>query len=262
VLVVEDNQVNQMVAVGLLESVGFATEVAVDGVEAVEALAGDHDFSAVLMDCRMPRMDGYTATRTIRENEPPGRRVPIIAMTASALEGERERCLACGMDDFLTKPVDVDRLHRTLRHWVGDDEPTPAPAASSRETPAPEPAAPPPAGDLVDSERIDMLHEMVKDGVSLFQRSSGNFIAHAQDHLTAIGSAVEDGDAEQLMATAHKLKGSALNLGLPRVGAAAFELEERGRAGRLEGAEAAYATLSREMGLALAALERERAARA
>ncbi len=265
VLVVEDNQVNQMVAVGLLESVGFATEVAVDGVEAVEALAGDHGFSAVLMDCRMPRMDGYTATETIRENEAPGQRVPIIAMTASALEGERERCLACGMDDFLTKPVDSDRLHRTLRHWVGDDEtpkPTPPPAPTARESLAAEPASPPPAGDLVDTERIDMLHEMVKDGVSLFQRSSGNFIAHAADHLAAVSAAVQTADAEQLMATAHKLKGSALNLGLPRVGAAAFELEERGRAGRLDGAEAAYVTLTREMGLALAALERERAARA
>ncbi|GAA1476910.1 hypothetical protein GCM10009623_13560 [Nocardioides aestuarii] len=265
VLVVEDNQVNQMVAVGLLESVGFATEVAVDGVEAVEALAGDHGFSAVLMDCRMPRMDGYTATRTIRENEPAGRRVPIIAMTASALEGERERCLACGMDDFLTKPVDSDRLHRTLRHWVGDDEtpkPVVPPAPTVRETLAAEPASPPPVGDLVDVERIEMLHEMVKDGISLFQRSSGNFIAHAPDHLTAIGAAVAEGDAEQLMATAHKLKGSALNLGLPRVGAAAFELEERGRSARLDGAEAAYATLTREMGLAVAALERERAARA
>ena len=265
VLVVEDNQVNQMVAVGLLESVGFATEVAVDGVEAVEALAGDHGFSAVLMDCRMPRMDGYTATRTIRDNEAAGQRVPIIAMTASALEGERERCLACGMDDFLTKPVDSDRLHRTLRHWVGDDEtpkPVVPPAPTARDTLAAEPAAPPPVGDLVDVERIEMLHEMVKDGISLFQRSSGNFIAHAPDHLAAIGAAVDQGDADQLMATAHKLKGSALNLGLPRVGAAAFELEERGRSARLLGSEAAYATLTREMGLALAALERERAARA
>ena len=107
-----------------------------------------------------------------------------------------------------------------------------------------------------------MLHEMVKDGVSLFQRSSGNFIAHAQDHLTAIGGAVEDDDADALMATAHKLKGSALNLGLPRVGAAAYDLEERGRENRLDGASAAYTALSREMGLALAALAHERATRA
>jgi hypothetical protein len=114
----------------------------------------------------------------------------------------------------------------------------------------------------VDVVRIEMLHEMVKDGVSLFQRSSGNFIAHAQEHLTAIGAAVERDDADQLMATAHKLKGSALNLGLPRVGAAAFELEERGREELLDGAPAAYAALSREIGLAIAVLEQERAARA
>jgi two-component system sensor histidine kinase/response regulator len=185
-------------------------------------------------------------------------------MTASALEGERERCLDCGMDDFLTKPVDSARLHRTLRQWIGiSDESQPAPAAAAPSPAAAPPAAAPPTqADVVDTERIDMLHEMVKDGVSLFQRSSGNFIAHAQDHLTAIGGAVDGADAEQLMATAHKLKGSALNLGLPRVGAAAYELEERGREGRLEGAAAAYAVLAREMGLAVKALERERAARA
>lgn len=106
-----------------------------------------------------------------------------------------------------------------------------------------------------------MLHEMVKDGLSLFQRSSGNFIAHAQDHLTAIGRAVDEGDAEELLATAHKLKGSALNLGLPRVGAAAFELEERGRTSDLAGSAAGLAALTREIGLALAALEQERSAR-
>ncbi len=274
VLVVEDNQVNQMVAVGLLESAGYTTEVAVDGVEAVTALEGEHGFAAVLMDCRMPRMDGYTATRAIRAQEASGCRVPIIAMTASALEGERERCLESGMDDFLTKPVDSARLHRVLRQWIRDttpDDGTPAPPPSDA---AEERASEQPAislaehrptveqRDVVDVSRIEMLHEMVKDGVSLFQRSSGNFIAHAQDHLTAIGDALDTADADQLMATAHKLKGSALNLGLPRVGAAAFELEERGREQRLDGATAAYSALSREMGLALATLEQERAARA
>ena len=278
VLVVEDNQVNQMVAVGLLESAGYTTEVAVDGVEAVTALEGGHGFAAVLMDCRMPRMDGYTATQAIRAQEESGCRVPIIAMTASALEGERERCLASGMDDFLTKPVDSGRLHRVLREWIRD---------TTSEVGAPEPVAPPttppitatdasaePLGTgcgnlptveqraVVDVSRIEMLHEMVKDGVSLFQRSSGNFIAHAQDHLTAIGAALDTANADELMATAHKLKGSALNLGLPRVGAAAFELEERGREQRLDGATAAFSALSREMGLALATLEQERAARA
>ena len=95
----------------------------------------------------------------------------------------------------------------------------------------------------------------------MYKRQSGNFIAHAQDHLTAIGAAVQRADADELMATAHKLKGSALNLGLPRVGAAAFELEERGRDSVLDGATAAFSALSREIGLAIAVLEQERAAR-
>ena len=268
VLVVEDNHVNQMVAVGMLENAGFDAEIAADGVEAVAALTAGHGFAAVLMDCRMPRMDGFAATRAIRAQEEPGRRVPIIAMTASALEGERERCLESGMDDFLTKPVDSMRVERVLHQWIdGADE-----AAAARDVDdlaaldavdAPTDESDARAGaDVVDGERFDMLHEMVREGVSLFQRSSGNFIAHAQDHLAAIRSAVDAADAEDLCATAHKLKGSALNLGLPRVGQAAAELEEQGRAGVLDGSAAAYGALAREMDQALAALAGARAERA
>jgi HPt (histidine-containing phosphotransfer) domain-containing protein len=160
-----------------------------------------------------------------------------------------------------------------LRQWIRDtapDDGTPAPppsaAAEERasEQPAVSLAEHPPTvvqRDVVDVSRIEMLHEMVKDGVSLFQRSSGNFIAHAQDHLTAICDALDTADADQLMATAHKLKGSALNLGLPRVGAAALVLEENGREGRLDGSTEAYVVLEREMVRAVTALERERAAR-
>ncbi|WP_167305913.1 ATP-binding protein [Nocardioides euryhalodurans] len=261
VLVVEDNQVNQMVAVGMLENGGFDAAVAGDGVEAVAALAGDHGFAAVLMDCRMPRMDGFAATRAIRTQERPGHRIPIIAMTASALEGERERCLDAGMDDFLTKPVDLARLERVLHQWISGHGESPATDVRREGTgvdEGPELAGP----DVVDVERIEMLHEMVKDGESLFQRSSGNFIAHARDHLGAIRAAVHERDAEALLASAHKLKGSALNLGLPRVGAAAYDLEERGRLDKLEGSDAAYATLVQEMEIALMALADARAARA
>ncbi len=261
ILVVEDNQVNQMVAVGLLESAGYVADVAEDGLEAVAAMAGDHGYAAVLMDCRMPRMDGFTATRAIRAQERVGARVPIIAMTASALQGERERCLEAGMDDFLTKPVDSLRLQRVMRQWTTDDV---RPATAATLEPAaegPDPGSDGVPEDTVDVERIEMLHEMVKDGLSLFQRSSGNFIAHAEDHLTAIGAAVAAADAEALLATAHKLKGSALNLGLPRVGAAALALEENGREGRLDGSTEAYLVLEQEMGRAVVALERERAAR-
>ena len=113
ILVVEDNPVNQMVATGLLAALGYTTDTADDGLAAIEA-ASDGGFDAILMDVQMPHMDGYTATRHIRAHET-GRRRPIIAMTAAAVAGERERCLEAGMDDFLTKPVDATRLADTLK---------------------------------------------------------------------------------------------------------------------------------------------------
>ena len=117
---VEDNEVNQMVAVGLLDALGYDAETADDGVEAVEMFDPGR-FDAVLMDVQMPRLDGYAATRAIRERGD-ARRVPVLAMTAAAVEGERERCLAAGMDDFLTKPVDPDALATAMRTWLGDNE--------------------------------------------------------------------------------------------------------------------------------------------
>ena len=165
VLVVEDNHVNQMVATGLLETAGYAVDVVADGIEAVDALAGRHGYAAVLMDCRMPRLDGFDATRAIRAREPDGERVPIIAMTASALEGEQERCLAAGMDDFLTKPVDPARLFRSLKKWTDG-------AATSQDPPRPrEPAL----DSIVDLDRMRMLDSMRRDGSSLFDRASANF---------------------------------------------------------------------------------------
>jgi signal transduction histidine kinase/CheY-like chemotaxis protein len=117
VLVAEDNAVNQRLAARLLERLGCRADVVADGAEAVEALARIR-YDAVLMDCQMPEVDGYQATRLIREGEGPGRYVPIIAMTASALSGERERCLAAGMDDYLVKPVDREALAAALRRWI------------------------------------------------------------------------------------------------------------------------------------------------
>jgi signal transduction histidine kinase/CheY-like chemotaxis protein len=116
VLVVEDNAVNRKVAVALLDNLGYITDTANDGVEAVEALM-HADYDAVLMDCQMPRMDGYEATARIRAGEN-GKHTPIVAMTASAMASDRERCLAEGMDDYLAKPIDRTALSRTLRRCI------------------------------------------------------------------------------------------------------------------------------------------------
>jgi two-component system, sensor histidine kinase and response regulator len=233
VLVVEDNAVNQLVATGLLENLGCTVTAVGNGAEAVDLLDGDHDVDLVLMDCRMPRMDGFDATRVIRARERDGR-VPIIAMTASALPGERERCLAAGMDDFLTKPVDPAQLAAAVARAgsgrVGS-------RAGSR------PAAPVPqqpasaATPVLDPDRVEMLGELVKDGVSFFERARMSFLSRVDGSLAQINIAVQDGDAERAVADAHQLKGSALNLGLNRVGAAAEAIEELARTGTLAGAD-------------------------
>ena len=122
VLVVEDNPVNQAVAAQMLEVLGCRVDVSADGQEALDALAGT-SYHLVLMDCAMPVKDGLEATRELREREaakePPGARTPVVALTASAVPEERQRCLESGMDDYVTKPIDLDRMREVLRRWIG-----------------------------------------------------------------------------------------------------------------------------------------------
>lgn len=151
VLVVEDNAVNQLVAREMVSKLGYGVDVVTDGAEAVSAVAAS-TYAAVLMDCHMPVMDGFEATRAIRTAEGAGH-VPIIAMTAGAMDEDRERCLAAGMDDFLTKPVDLDALGKTLKRWV-----PPAPSHAS-EKPA------------LDEARLDALRQLgPADGLGLVPR--------------------------------------------------------------------------------------------
>jgi len=117
VLLAEDNAINRLVAVDTLEMLGYRVDVAHNGVEALE-LATANTYQAVLMDCQMPKMDGYAATATLRSREGEHRHTPVIAMTAGALNEDRERCLAAGMDDYLSKPIDADELNAALERWV------------------------------------------------------------------------------------------------------------------------------------------------
>jgi signal transduction histidine kinase/CheY-like chemotaxis protein len=119
VLVVEDSEINQLVAVGILEHLGFTTELADDGRAAL-VLLETTVYDVVLMDCQMPDINGYEATRELRRREGAGRRTPVIALTAGAVEGERERCLAAGMDDYLTKPMDPVDVDAVLTRWLTD----------------------------------------------------------------------------------------------------------------------------------------------
>jgi CheY-like chemotaxis protein len=117
VLVAEDSPVNQALAVSMLERCGCRADVACNGVEALEMLAARR-YDAVLMDCQMPDMDGYAATVELRRRESGTHHTPIIALTAQAMEGDRERCLESGMDDYLSKPVGLDLFIQTVRRWL------------------------------------------------------------------------------------------------------------------------------------------------
>src|SRR5205085_7426240 len=157
VLVVEDNATNQHVAVRMLEKRGYGVEAVANGREAVDALA-QIPYDLVLMDCQMPQMDGYAATTEIRRREreqgAAARRTPIVAMTAHALEGDAEKCLAAGMDDYSPKPVTVQRLEAVLTHWCPQTGPgAPDEAVDARALAA--------LRDLHGEGRPDLLAELI-----------------------------------------------------------------------------------------------------
>jgi signal transduction histidine kinase/DNA-binding response OmpR family regulator/HPt (histidine-containing phosphotransfer) domain-containing protein len=233
ILVAEDNEVNQKVAVRILEKLGYSVEVAENGREALEACERTR-YDAVLMDGQMPGLDGYEATRRIREREAGSPRLPIIAMTASAMKGDRERFLEAGMDDYVSKPVTPEELERVLRRWVG------APAAPA-ERAATAGAA---AGDLLDAAIVDSLMSVDDDG-TLMDEVVATFLKIAPLRLAAIRKAAK-GNAAQLERAAHSFLGSCGNLGARRMADLCARLEVLGRSGSTEGAVEIARTLEEE----------------
>jgi len=236
VLVVEDNPVNQMVAAGILEFLGYDHHVVDDGREGLAAWAAG-EWDAILMDVQMPVLDGYAATRALREQEaerPTRRRTPVIAMTAAAVDGERERCLAAGMDDYLTKPVDPAALAATLSHWLEGtpvEHDTPTSDAGADTAVAPE-------QDGLDTERLDMLLDLDPGSTAYLDRAIGNFMRNSVSGMDDIRAAIAAGDAAALRHSSHKLAGGALNLGVGYAGEAVRLIEAIADTGTTEGAEA------------------------
>jgi CheY-like chemotaxis protein/HPt (histidine-containing phosphotransfer) domain-containing protein len=252
VLLVEDNSVNQMVAEGILSSLGYAVVLAENGQEAVRHFAQDPTgFDAVLMDCQMPVMDGYDATRSIRAMEDPPRRVPVVALTAAAVAGERERCLDAGMDDFLTKPVDVRALQETLRRWVqgatSDTDGAEAGETAVGTTPRVDPS-------VLDPARLEELLDLDPGDPSLLLRFIGRFGTNAREAVDGMRGALEAGEAHRLGRLAHGLKGSSANLGAHRLAELCKEVELMGEGGVLA-TEAQLDGVAAEVEAAAAALE-------
>jgi signal transduction histidine kinase/CheY-like chemotaxis protein/HPt (histidine-containing phosphotransfer) domain-containing protein len=259
VLLAEDNLVNQRVAVRMLEQLGCLVDVAVDGQRALDAVeAASYDL--VIMDCQMPVMDGFEATRAIRARETGDQRTPIIAMTANAMAGDRERCIEAGMDGYLTKPVRQDELAAAVSRWLpsrADDHAQPPPTVEV----VTGGAAGPGERVLLDVDHLRDLREVGGDASAEFMTDLvAAFDSESTEELEQIRSAVAVGDPAALLQGAHRLKGSALNLGCQAMAETASELESIGRTGKVDGAEALVARLDREFEQTLTLLRLETAA--
>jgi CheY-like chemotaxis protein/HPt (histidine-containing phosphotransfer) domain-containing protein len=207
-LVAEDNPINQEVIVEVLRELGYEADVVGNGRLALEALEAQA-YPLVLMDCQMPELDGYQAARAIRKREAGGMRVPIIAVTAHALVGERQRAIDAGMDDYITKPINPKLLKEALERWWPRESLLPGLRRGSSI----------PAG-LIDGSDGSLDPTV--------QRSQGVvrvFLRHVPDQLAALTQAIAAGNAEALRSAAHKLKGSCLSVGVPRMAALCATLE-------------------------------------
>ena len=229
ILLAEDNLVNRMVAQKLLAKFGYTADVATNGREALAALASQR-YDTVLMDCQMPELDGYETTRTLRREEADGtygQRPPhfVIALTANAMAGDREKCLAAGMDDFITKPIDLAQLEAAL-HRAGLSRSS----IHSATAPATEPASTAESLEpVLDPSCLDALRlpedpESLRELITLFQED-------APGRLTQLRQAVTARDLSAAKMAAHSVKGSAANLGGRRFAALAGQAEIAARAG-------------------------------
>jgi CheY-like chemotaxis protein/HPt (histidine-containing phosphotransfer) domain-containing protein len=212
--VAEDHPVNQLVAVGLLERFGYRADVVSNGKEAVEAVNRSR-YDLVLMDCQMPEMDGFEATRRIRESEPPGRRLPILALTADATEHGREECMGSGMDDYVTKPIDRTQLREALLRWLPPELEDDCEAAEQ-----PKPTTSPAV------LRMSQLSSVVGDDPTKIRRFLELFTSTTGTLMDQIGASIERREAPGLRRLSHTLKGSCGNIGAVEMAGLARQLEE------------------------------------
>lgn len=233
ILLAEDNAVNQKVAAGLLRKQGHAVDIAGNGREAVEALDRS-DYDVVLMIIQMPEMDGVEATRSIRKKEAgSGRHLPIIAMTAHAMEGDREKYVAAGMDGYVAKPVSIDRMIGEIVSCLGE-------ATTDLS------ATHVPAAETTMGLDVDALATRT-GGMEILAEIAGMFVEACPDSLDDIRQAIADGDGPAVQKAAHKLKGSLLVFELGEAAEIAYQVENAGEDGRMDEARGRLEELEREI---------------
>jgi CheY-like chemotaxis protein/HPt (histidine-containing phosphotransfer) domain-containing protein len=266
ILLVEDNQTNQLVATKLLERMGHRVDAVANGREALEALAGI-PYDLVLMDCQMPVMDGFEASRAIRKLAGPIRTIPIIAMTANAQPEDREHCLEAGMDDYLSKPVVPHRLAAAIERWLlkigkglasSQDQPGGG-AGTATSAAGPDPLQPKAAptylpGQMPVFDRPALLSRTMNDE-ELMAALLESYLGELSSQLGDLFGALDAGKAGRVESFAHRLKGASASVSALKLVETASAIEKAGKAGNLEEARRLWPELEtreKEFRLALA----------
>lgn len=252
ILLAEDNPVNQKVALRMLERIGFSADVANNGLEALNALE-QKTYDIILMDMQMPEMDGLEATRRIVDKYDESSRPYIIALTANAMQGDRERCIAAGMNDYISKPIRMEDLHEAFDRCPV--KPKAEEAAGEEEE----------ASTVINFQVLDELVAMLGNDIDFASGLIHDFLEDGEDLLGNIRSALEGGNAAELERAAHTLKSSSATFGAIEAAQVCKELEEQGKHGQLDKAgtqaklgelEKLFKTVSKEL---LAYIERQTA---
>lgn len=259
VLVVEDNEINREVVSGMLQLLGCTVWLACDGREACTAFPL-REYDVVLMDCQMPEMDGFEATRELRliEGRRGSRHVPVVALTANALQGDRERCIDAGMDEFLSKPFLLSQLRDVIARCVPAERAAAASEGSvvigdAEGSRAREDAR---AGTVLDPAALAQIRSLQRPGQpDLLERLITMFLATSRDDMATLQRAVADGDDATVRRIAHRLKSSSANLGARDLAAALIDLERDAKGSRAESRALQRALVEHER--AAAALARE-----
>lgn len=250
VLLVEDNPVNQTVAQFMLKQLGYDFKIANNGVEAIEALRKT-DYALIVMDIEMPIMDGISAAQAIRTEWQTPNHPYIIALTAYAMAGDRQRCLDAGMQDYITKPIRMQDLQTALQR--GEN------SLSLEQDPLP--SAPPPvvqeAAMILDQSIIDGFLQMAgpEMAAELLHELLDAYVEDVPQRMVAIERAIAQSDPEALRQAAHALRSGSINLGAVQVGQLCRELEQMGKSGSTTGAQALYQQLPLAVGQTIGALE-------
>ena len=234
-LVAEDNTTNLQVALGILKGLGLDADAASDGEEAVEAVQR-HPYDLVLMDCQMPRMDGYEATRRIRSLEGDVRDVPIIAMTAHAMAGDREKCLQAGMNDYVSKPISPRLFVETLRRWLPSGADAPEDAPGLKETVG-ESCSASSGQEREFASRVwdrSLLLERVLGDEALAEDVVAGFVSDMPERFAALEKAVAAGDFGETENLSHALKGAAGSVSAEALMRVAKEMEKKAKESDLD----------------------------